>query len=323
MKMWKIILQLTLLCLMVFASSCARAPERAVSTPSRVIPLIPTSSSTPRLIPTDTPTPSPTLMALPTLPVQEAGKRLLELLSSNSNCHLPCFWGITPGKSTYQQAQEVLLPLSSISQLTAFTPQSGVVLPVYAEGDLALNTNAGFLSENQIVSHIAFQAEEMKRFAFSNGETGFVNIFDSTTFGDRLKFYSLQNVLAEQGIPASVMTSAHGVPVPRGGSGGFDILLLYPDKGILINYTTQGNLVGSNMRGCPVNAHVEMELYPPGQSDSFFESLKKTDWAVKMNYYKPLEEVTSMSLEEFYNTFREPTDKCIETPAKLWPTPEP
>jgi hypothetical protein len=262
-------------------------------------------------------------MALPTLPIKEAGKRLLELLSSNGDCHLPCFWGITPGKSTYQQAQEVLLQLSSISQLTAFTPQSGAVLPVYAEGDLTLNTNVGFLSENQIVSHIAFQAEEMKKFAFSNGETGFVNIFDATTFGDRLKFYSLQNVLAKQGIPTSVMLSAHGVPVPPGGSGGFDILLLYPDKGVLINYTTQGNLVGSNMRGCPVSAHVEMELYPPGQSGSFFELLKRTDWAVKMNYYKPLEEVTSMKLEEFYQTFREPTDKCIETPTKLWPTKEP
>jgi len=163
----------------------------------------------------------------------------------------------------------------------------------------------------------------MKKVIASNGEPSIESVFDSASFGERIDYYSLPNVLSEQGMPTSVMLSAHGVPVPRGGSGGFDILLLYPDKGVLINYTTQGNLVGSNMRGCPVSAHVEMELYPPGQSDSFFESLKKTDWAVKMNYYKPLEEVTSMKLEEFYQTFREPTEKCIETPAKLWPTPQP
>ena len=77
------------------------------------------------------------------------------------------------------------------------------------------------------------------------------------------------------------------------------------------------------MRGCPPNAHVEMELYVPGQGDSFMEALKQTDWAVKMNYYRPLEEVTSMSLEEFHEAFSQPTDKCIETPANLWPVPEP
>jgi hypothetical protein len=68
---------------------------------------------------------------------------------------------------------------------------------------------------------------------------------------------------------------------------------------------------------------VRMELFPPGQPDSFFEGLKRTDWAAKMSHdYQPLEEVTSMFMQEFYETFREPTEKCIETPAALWPVPE-
>jgi len=48
-------------------------------------------------------------------------------------------------------------------------------------------------------------------------------------------------------------------------------------------------------------------------------------WPVPVDspYWKPIEEATNMSLEEFYQAFREPTDKCIETSAKLWPTPEP
>ena len=83
------------------------------------------------------------------------------------------------------------------------------------------------------------------------------------------------------------------------------------------------HLNGSNVRGCPLNAHVEMELYPAGHADAFFERLKATDWAVKLNSYKPLEEVSSLSLEEFDETFSQPTDKCIETPANLWPIPEP
>lgn len=290
------------------------------------MPTLTASSATSTLTPvaTDTPLPSSTPTSVPTLPVDEAGKRLLDLLANNSDCQLPCLWGITPGKSTYWEAQTILLQLSSISQLTGFRPEGGSVMPVYPEGDLTLNTNAGFLSDNQIVSHIAFQAEELKKFTFSNGEAGFVNVFDSATFGNHIHYYSLQSVLAEQGIPASVMIVAHGVPVPRGGSGGFDILLLYPNQGILVNYTTQGYLIGSAVRGCPANAHVQMELYPPGDVDSFFALLKKTDWTLVMkNWYKPLEDVTSMSVEEFYQTFRQATNKCIETSAKFWPTPEP
>ena len=37
--------------------------------------------------------------------------------------------------------------------------------------------------------------------------------------------------------------------------------------------------------------------------------------------FEALEEATSMSVEQFYEIFRNPTDKCIETPTNLWPTP--
>jgi hypothetical protein len=130
-------------------------------------------------------------------------------------------------------------------------------------------------------------------------------------------------MLVEQGVPAAVMISTSGPPQIHIGGGGFYIALLYPDKGIWVNYTTQMYLVGHRVKGCPTNAHIEMELYPPGDPNSFFARLNKTDWGVKKNGYKPLEEATSMTLNEFYHTFREPTNKCIETPAKLWPTPEP
>jgi len=174
--------------------------------------------------------------------------------------------------------------------------------------------------DNNSINHIAFSAEAHKPLA----QGGYEDVFNSKFFGEKVGAYTLPHVLTEQGVPSSVIIETAGGPLTRGGKGGFNILLLYPDQGILVNYRTQMHLNGVNVRGCPANAYVQMELYPPGQPDSFFEGLKQTDWTVKMNVdYKPLEEVTSMSVQEFYDTFREPTDKCIETPAKLWPTPEP
>jgi len=258
-----------------------------------------------------------------TLPVEEAQEKLLNLLSNNGGCRLPCVWGITPGKSNYQEAQAILSPLAAISELTGFRPEGGAIFPVYDDGDLTLYTVIGFnvdsLSENPIVNRVGFRTEMHKPLQ----EGGYENVFDSNFFGDIITAYTLPHVLSELGVPSSVMIATAGGPLTRGGTGGFAILMLYPDDGILVNYTTQMHLMGTNMRGCPVNAHVEMELFPKGNSDSFFEFLKQGGWAIRLDYYRPLDEATSISVDEFYQTFREPNDKCIETPINLWPTPEP
>jgi len=40
---------------------------------------------------------------------------------------------------------------------------------------------------------------------------------------------------------------------------------------------------------------------------------------LNMVYFKSVEEATSMSLDEFYQTFKNPSyTDCLETPQKLW-----
>jgi len=286
------------------------------------IPVSPSPSATAtEILPTPIPSATFTVTPIQTLPVGDAQAKLLKFLSDNSGCYLPCLWGIAPGESSFQEAQVILIPLGSVSEFTAFKSGLGSVTPYFIEGGIEIYTTIDLIAnqDNNIVNHIAFNAEAHRPLA----QGGYENVFDSKFFGEKVRAYALPHVLSEQGVPSSVMLATYGSHLTRGGTGGFDILLLYPKDGILVNYTTQMHLIGTNVRGCPVNAHVEMELYPPGQTNAFFESLKTTDWAVKMNYYKPLDEVTSMSVNEFYQTFREPTDKCIETLAKLWPIPEP
>lgn len=327
MKPQNIVLWLSLVLLTVLFSGCAQSNENATTPPSET-PFLPVSSTTPSPrpsftpLPTDSPTPSPTLTMIPILPIEEARTRLLDLLANNGDCRLPCLWGIIPGKSSFEDAQVILTPLTGLSDSVYLNPPGpGDIRPRYTEGDLEIYTRVAFLTESShgIVSRVAFNAEAHRPLA----QGGYEDVFDSKFFGEKVSAYSLPHVLTEQGVPSSIMIETAGGPLTRGGTGGFDILLLYPDQGILVNYTTQMHLIGANVRGCPVNAHVEMELYPSGQRDSFFESLKQTDWTLKMTGYKPLEETTSMTVQEFYDTFREPTDKCIETPAKLWPIPEP
>lgn len=315
-------------CLMlfiVFSSGCMQERVRNVTVLASITSSVALSSVTavPSLTssPVNTATPTPTMTAIPTLPAEKARARLLDLLALNGGCRLPCLWGITPGKSSYQDVQVVLMALSSLSYSLHLNPSgSSDVTPRLAEGDLEIYNRVAFLSDpNETVYRVAYNVEAHKLLQ----EGGYLDIFDSEFFGERIGSYALPHILSEQGVPLSIMISTYGGPLSRGGTGGFDILLLYPDQGILVNYTTQMQLSGTNVRGCPSNAHVEMELYPPGNSESFYDLLNQTDWGAKFSAYQPLEQVTSMSSEEFYETFRQPTDNCVETSAKLWPTQEP
>lgn len=208
-----------------------------------------------------------------------------------------------------------------------FDLTGGFVEPYYAEGkdDLIFNATVSYLSDNQIVNHIHFRAQEEQIPTNSNGSwISRRPIYGLPIFIERVEYYSLSHLLNEQGIPDSVMIQSSGPSVHRTGSILIHTAVLYPNRGIWAEYTTLVNEdeVGSITKSCPINAHVEMELYPVGNPDSFYTLLDQTDWGITKNAYKPLKEATSMSLKQFYESFRQPTNKCIETPTKIWPTPE-
>jgi hypothetical protein len=274
-------------------------------------------------------------MVIPTLSAENARLRLLDLLANNGECKLPCLWGITPGKSSYREARSILIPLSGIAETAFFDPKSpDSISPLYTENNLHLSTNVvdrlstsvGYLyGADQIVSRIGFEAlEEEVTFDSKGNWTEKRPIFDSNTFLDRAAYYSLAHVLTEQGMPASVMIQFIGGSLYPVYAGGLDIALLYPDQGIWVNYTMPMQNHGDIKIGCPNgNAQVKMELFPTGNPKSFYAQLDLTNWGMIKGAYKPLEEVTTLSVEKFYETFRNPTsDQCIQAPANLWPTPE-
>ncbi len=316
----------------ILSVSCAQS---AISSPTPTrLPLNPPTSSTvpeptvsPTPMPSSTFTPSPTNTptASSTLPWDAARARLLDLLAKNGNCSLPCLWGISPGRSTYREAEAILTPLSSISGSLFtgfFNEKMGSILLYYIEGDLMLDVVVKYIVENQVVSLVYFEAKEEKKIIAKNGEPGISNIYDSSIFSERILPYTLSRVLSQLGMPASVMVSTYGAP--DNVVGGFDIVLLYPDQGFLIDYTTQMYKVGQIVRGCPASAHVKIRISPPGHSDSFVKSLADTQWAKLWPsppndlFWRPIDQATTMSLEEFYETFRKPTNQCLETSATLW-----
>jgi hypothetical protein len=242
MKTQNIIFWFSFILLIVVVSGCVQ-PTEGLATPSPAISiLLPTSSVAPTSLftaqPADSPTSTPTPTMIPTLSTEEARILLLKLLANNGDCQLPCLWGIVPEMSSFQEAQTILAPLSSLSHSVYLNPPGpGSISPRYTEGDLEIYTTTGFLTnpDNNLVNHIAFRAEAHRPLK----EGGYEDVFDSKFFGEKVSAYMLPHILSDQGVPSAVMIATSGGPLTRGGTGGFDILLLYPDQGILVNYTTQ------------------------------------------------------------------------------------
>lgn len=327
MKTQQITLLLILTMVVIMAVGCAQTANQTTA-PLTKLTTLPATSFTPTETPLPTFTPTPeatsTLSPIPGLPEEQAHAKLLKLIANNGECHLPCLWGITPGKSTFEEARAILMPISSLAYATYLdSSTSGNVDLHYVEDDLTHYWNVGFTSPGSgIVNHIRVLAAVWKEFPDGN-----MYNFDSAAFGKRTTYYSLGHVLSEQGMPASVIMQTLGNQIVGKDVESFHVLLVYPNQGLFIRYSTYSQLVGANLRGCLANAHIEMELYPAGDADGFSKALSQTDWAFTWPkfasnlYWKSIEEATSMTLEQFYETFRQPTDMCIETPATLWPAP--
>ena len=97
-------------------SQTQSAPPAKTSTPS----LIPTVTQAP-IPPTATVTPLPTiptLTSLPTLNSDQAKETIQALLREPVDCLAPCFWGITPNKTTLEEAKQNLAHLGIRPQYT-------------------------------------------------------------------------------------------------------------------------------------------------------------------------------------------------------------
>jgi hypothetical protein len=287
----------------------------------QVITSSPTATNDPKHTPASLPAIS---IITPTLSIEDTALRLQGLLKSNGNCLLPCLWGIAPGISTARDGQVILEPLSSISLFTFFDSNHGTIDLLITLDDLDVLINVSLLTypNNEIVGRIRFEARAMQEMADNHT---LVHVFNSDEFGELINIYTISQILSEYGRPFSVLISTLAEPLPqeRGGdTGDFRLILLYPSQGILVNYNTNIHVIGENVAGCITNAHVELELFPSGNEEQFLANLDPSLQEDIQDNFEPLDEVTNMTIDDFYQLYRYPNDECLESPSVLWPVPE-
>lgn len=304
-----------ILALLVILSGCS-VPTAPTSISPTATP-VPTTALTHSLaLPTRTPSPTlkprtpivaPSPTIAPTLTTDQEQTLVLELLQSNAGCRLPCWWGFTPGKTTWQTAQAFFASLGKFPQVygnNVYTvdfnlPKHDISISLYIMGTKAIDViwvGAGMVRNNEAV-------------------------FGDPLFARDLQRYMLPQLLTTYGQPKEILIRTFS-EAPDGGWIPFHLLLFYPQEGILIDYQGPGERKGDRLRWCPQNTNIALWLWSPEHKWTLEDIAR-----IGLNFsleelltYRPLEEATGMRQETFYETFKDANNRiCLETPVDLWP----
>jgi hypothetical protein len=248
-----------------------------------------------------TQTPISTWTPLPTLPTSEAADLVQDLLTKNSGCRLPCWWGITPGETSWQEAQQFLTTFATrIGQ-----GQSGVIVEdgmTYEVTNYSVTYRIKDVSEGGGVS-----------FSTRNGIISTIYVGTNST----LQSYQLYQLLSEYGIPEKVLINTYNNSpsdfLP------FSLALFYSNYRILASFEFEAKKEGKYLRGCPQTIGPFLQLWRPDRIWTVQDIELAVSGPDSTNPLRPLGEVTNMSIDDFYETFKNPENKsCIETPADFW-----
>lgn len=259
--------------------------------------------TTPTPFPTLMPTPSP--IPLPTLTTQEKSDRVVKLQKDNGGCTFPCWWGITPGVTTWEEAEKILSPIA-VKKL-AFTVENDMRM-YYLEFPE--------VSQNMIVDI----------FVQGNG------IVDVIRFGGN---YPVVDSLQSHGSPKEIWISSDGI-VP--GPSLFRIAFFYPEKGLMAAYLGKSSLISRGgveyMKMCVTdfNNSGPLWLWKPDSKKRFdelpIENLIGTPITLpglppSTLGLKRIGEYTNFDEIGFFNSvLKDPANTCLETQADIWPNPD-
>lgn len=273
-----------------------------ISTPSPedtyLLPSITPSSPTIQVLPTS---PSATIEKhVPTLSPDDALERVLGLLRGNGGCKLPCWWGLTPGRTTWREAYNSLIPFAREFMYIDSSPEQPSFIGWFQFATSEDKTSSVYQThtiENGIVEVI---------------EVGFGDIYP----------YELADFLNENGQPEEVWTRTFGTEY--NGKIPFYLALFYPTQGILaILDSNDATLRGDKVRKCFIDDPIlELVLWSPERKYTYQEATTYSGFIKYDDGFPllPLEKATGMDVFSFYEKFKEKgKTNCLESPAELWP----
>jgi hypothetical protein len=274
-------------------SSPANTPSTATTAINSVPPPTATftayDTSTPTTTATPTPLP-PTWTPLPTLSSEDAQARVIELLKDNAGCELPCWWGIVPGETSWQSAQQFLTSLAGrVGQgVSSISIKNGI--------------EYSYLNYAVRYKVTGYPEDIASGYRVSNGIIDMIVVSET---GTELS-YQIFQMFDLYGPPQEVLINV--MPDSNIGKPWLWLALFYPQRGIMAFYDGAAKLYEGKVQICSQGLGPRLTLLPIGEMtlDEMKRSLLDLNVRAIM---KPVNEAMGMEIEDFYNEMKSP-DSC-------------
>ena len=268
------------------------------------------------------------------LSAEEAKNLVFELLADNGDCQLPCLWGMTPGDTDRQtldifisKFENMITPDIYVS-VDDFGDFGGFFLG-YRKDNIHINTDFSYYYENKESDRLDLLGIRGYAMHEKGKDLDWLSLDVSPLYGDAsfnqiYTYYFLPQILSNYGPPSQVLLKPFLDDPQRADVQWwpFSIVLLYPEQGIFIEYVSRRETVGANFAACPSKSTISLAVWDPQSSLSLEYVVQKAGSQInELNIasFKSVENATSMTLEEFYEVFRDPRNiACVETPQELW-----
>jgi len=290
----------------VYLAGCtARVPSPSpiptiseTATPEPSLTLAPTL--TPSVTRTAKPTATATREPLPTLPPTEALEKVQELLETNGGCAFPCWWGITPGETNWEEVVDTLQPIAW--RISSFKNHPVYKDKVTREFYFAIDDQPTLM--NSLMAVFVLEKATLRIEWITTGQN-----------------YNLISLLESLGPPEEVWMTATGIPIT--GPTAYEIYLFYPAKGIMASIGGDARVIhqkGDDFVLLCQSMFLEdaggLRFWSPDKKIEFHQFFREFD---RINGYLPIESVLGNSLQEFTDFILENDDaNCLEIPMSKW-----
>lgn len=257
---------------------------------------------TPTLIPsrTSTITQIPSFTPLPTFSRSEAKQKIYNLVRDNDGCYLPCWWGITPGITSWNDAFQYLQSLT----VKISDPKTE---SIYENG------NKKYISEMRFGYRFSESLGGWGDIVTENQKITFIRINPDVT---QHKFL-LHQILNDNGKPDNIYIQTD--PYTLDNIPPFVLVLLYSNDHFMVEYNFDSKIISGSVYGCPRGIAPWVYIW---SSDQTVSEKEIELWALGVDPYfklRPINTVSDLTINTFYETFLDQNQlNCIQTPIDIW-----
>jgi len=233
-----------------------------------------------------------------TLSSEMLKQNLIELFSTNGGCEFPCWWGVKSGDSIQKVSELAPVIGKSLRRDGSFFYYS-LSLDDLNLADFDVNY---FVDENQLVSRMEIKINKPPRFRDYY-----------SAFEERLALSSLLKHFGKPSEALLLVEPLGGPDVPRE----YALFVIYDTQSFGVIY---GGLVNTEepLQVCPSeidNNHLQYIMLYLHDPRIKIQDLNR----LYLHDFKLLEQVGSMNIDGFYNTFTSNDEQhCIETLIDYW-----